>query len=309
VFTISSIASLTYITTPLIENLLTRCNAKPTVHIKIRSCEDDVPLSAFISIPLSILITVIWILWRYWLLTDAIALCLGVTAMSFLRLPSLKIATIILWIFFFYYIFWVFLSKYIFVDSVMVSVATRLPTLPIVIIIPRVFLQGYSLLGMGDIILPGLYICFLKRFDKFYIPLLNSSATVSSELDIENGDNALIENNKKTKYFRVGLGCYASGMVITLLFLVFLQTAQPALLYLVPSIMIPTMILGWKRKEFKQLWNGIPTATPSIPGNSVLEGEERKDGVVQVEGGESVNVNIDDESKPVEAKFVIEEED
>jgi hypothetical protein len=79
-------------------------------------------------------------------------------------------------------------------------VATSLPSLPIILIIPRMFLKGYSLLGMGDIvrppllllllwlssskrslidlpsthsahhsttgqILPGLYLAFLYRFD------------------------------------------------------------------------------------------------------------------------------------------------
>jgi hypothetical protein len=48
-----------------------------------------------------------------------LALCLGVTAMAFLRLPNLMIASVVLWLFFFYDIFWVFLSAHIFGENVM----------------------------------------------------------------------------------------------------------------------------------------------------------------------------------------------
>jgi hypothetical protein len=48
-----------------------------------------------------------------------LALCLGVTAMAFLRLPNLMIASVVLWLFFFYDIFWVFLSAQFFGKNVM----------------------------------------------------------------------------------------------------------------------------------------------------------------------------------------------
>jgi hypothetical protein len=49
-----------------------------------------------------------------------LALCLGVTAMAFLRLPNLMIASVVLWLFFFFYdIFWVFLSPHFFGKNVM----------------------------------------------------------------------------------------------------------------------------------------------------------------------------------------------
>jgi signal peptide peptidase-like protein 2B len=48
-----------------------------------------------------------------------LALCLGVTAMAFLRLPNLMVASVVLWLFFFYDIFWVFLSPHFFGKNVM----------------------------------------------------------------------------------------------------------------------------------------------------------------------------------------------
>lgn len=46
-----------------------------------------------------------------------------------------------------------------------VTVATNLPSLPMVIIMPRALDDGASLLGAGDIVLPGLFLCYLYRFD------------------------------------------------------------------------------------------------------------------------------------------------
>lgn len=81
-----------------------------------------------------------------------LAVTLAVTALSTLRIPSLKVATVVLWLFFLYDIFWVFLSQYIFKKNVMVTVATQLPTLPMVLTLPRVLTDGDSLLGLGDIV-------------------------------------------------------------------------------------------------------------------------------------------------------------
>lgn len=63
-----------------------------------------------------------------------------------------------------------------------VTVATSLPELPLLIIMPRFLSDGASLLGVGDIVnnfkknilifflklLPGIFLTFLYRFDKKY---------------------------------------------------------------------------------------------------------------------------------------------
>ena len=46
-----------------------------------------------------------------------------------------------------------------------VTVATNLPSLPMVIILPRALDDGYSLLGTGDIVFPGIFLCYLYRTD------------------------------------------------------------------------------------------------------------------------------------------------
>lgn len=173
-----------------------------------------------------------WLFWSFWILTDVLAICLAITALTFVRLPNLKVATVLLSLFFLYDIFWVFLSEYIFKKNVMVSVATKMPSLPMVVLLKRLD-GGFSLLGVGDIVLPGLLLCYLYRFDYF---------------------------NRKTflsgYFFKAWIG-YALGMICTLLMVAVLNRAQPALLYLVPGTLLPTFFFSKKNNEFHLLWKGL----------------------------------------------------
>merc|ERR1712100_197175 len=69
---------------------------------------------------------------------------------------------------FFYDIFWVFGSKSVFGSNVMVTVATKVEG-PITLLFPR-RLDGCgdlsnSMLGLGDIVVPGIFIAFLAKWD------------------------------------------------------------------------------------------------------------------------------------------------
>ncbi|KAL6077434.1 Signal peptide peptidase [Balamuthia mandrillaris] len=263
IFTLSSLFSACFVLYPLVGDLAAFLHIPS--HFRSPQLLTRVTRESHIStsIPLALLpaalLVAVWFFTGFWALTDILAFCLGITALCFLRINNLKLATLILWMFFFYDIFWVFISPFIFKDSVMVSVARRMPSLPTVIIVPRVFLDGYSLLGMGDIILPGLYLAFLRRFDHF------------------NG----VKNMWTGGYFRVGLLSYVLGLILTIFVLVAFQAAQPALLYLVPSVYITTVFVA--RKDFNALWNNTrPTSMDEgrIDTEAPLEGAEEGRGSV-----------------------------
>ncbi|KAL6047978.1 Signal peptide peptidase-like 3, variant 2 [Balamuthia mandrillaris] len=183
IFTLSSLFSACFVLYPLVGDLAAFLHLPS--HFRSPQLLTRVTRESHIStsIPLALLpaalLVAVWFFTGFWALTDILAFCLGITALCFLRINNLKLATLILWMFFFYDIFWVFISPFIFKDSVMcvfslslslslslsppwniplllsfkrVSVARRMPSLPTVIIVPRVFLDGYSLLGMGDIV-------------------------------------------------------------------------------------------------------------------------------------------------------------
>ena len=61
----------------------------------------------------------------HWLLMDAMGMGLCVAFIAFVRLPSLKVSTLLLSGLLLYDVFWVFFSQYVFSANVMVRVATR----------------------------------------------------------------------------------------------------------------------------------------------------------------------------------------
>lgn len=46
------------------------------------------------------------------------------------------------------------------------------------------------------------------------------------------------------------------GLLVTEIAMIFSGKAQPALLYLVPFILIPVYVQAWFRGEFSMLWEG-----------------------------------------------------
>ena len=116
---------------------------------------------------------------------------LCVAFIAFVRLPSLKVSTLLLTGLLIYDVFWVFFSSYIFSTNVMVKVATRPAENPVGVVArklnlgsyvkdtPKLNLPGklvfpsihnsghFSMLGLGDIVMPGLLLCFVLRYDAY----------------------------------------------------------------------------------------------------------------------------------------------
>jgi len=227
----SSLTSFAYFVFPFVDMLFNRIGNPFTRFWEVRWI-GWVTVSGIVSLIISSGVVTAWLITYYFVITDILAISLALTALSFVRLPSMKVAIIILVLFVLYDVFWVFISPFIFKQSVMGTVALSLPNLPIVIIIPRVLSSGWSLLGLGDIVLPGLWLCYLYRFD------------IVNRTSFRDG-----------YFLRAWIG-YIVGFLVTLSMLLAMQLAQPALLYLVPFTLIPTLFFGWRRKELRKLWRG-----------------------------------------------------
>ena len=108
------------------------------------------------------------------------------------RLPSLKVSTLLLVGLVIYDVLWVYFSHLIFSSNVMIKVATKEADNPMNVIArklnmetqfskdsPKLSLPGklvvpsyqrtgnFSILGLGDIVVPGLLLCFVLRFDAY----------------------------------------------------------------------------------------------------------------------------------------------
>jgi len=227
----SSFTAFAYVVYPFVDKLCTKIGGALTKSWEIRWI-GVITVTGIISCIISAGVIAAWLSTFFWLLTDMLAISLALTALSFVRLPNMKVSSIILILFLLYDVFWVFISPFIFKKNVMITVATQLPTLPMILVFPRVISDGWSLLGLGDIVLPGLFLCFLYRFDKMArTPFLRGY------------------------FLRAWIG-YILGLIITLAMVLALQRGQPALLYLVPCTLIPTIFFGWRREELKNLWLG-----------------------------------------------------
>lgn len=194
-----------------------------------------------------------WLLTSHWIPLDLLAVALASEAIQTLRLPNLMVACIMLSAFFAYDIFWVFISPLFFAgQSVMVEVAMSvvggtLP-LPLLLIIPRFFSDQQGLLGLGDIVLPGLLLAFLFRVDYAQA----KKARLSARAKISLSD---VIASSEGSYFAGALLGYGAGLVITFTMLAVLQMGQPALLYLVPFTIVPTLFRASRRGELRMLWS------------------------------------------------------
>jgi len=191
--------------------------------------------------PFCIAFAVVWAVYRRisfaWIGQDILGITLIVTVLQIVRVPNLKVGTVLLSCAFLYDIFWVFVSKAWFHESVMIVVArgdrSGEDGMPMLLKIPRLFdpWGGYSIIGFGDILLPGLLIAFSLRYDW------------------------AVKKNLRAGYFLWTMIAYGSGLLITYVALNLMDGhGQPALLYIVPFTLGTMLALGRKRGELHNLW-------------------------------------------------------
>jgi len=133
-----------------------------------------------------------------------------------------------------YDIFWVFASESIFGENVMLSVATSEAfTGPTRLVFPVAAdvesKYPFSILGAGDIIVPGLVVALMLRFDREQGHRRKSAAAPRDKLQ------SMTAASKD--YFRAALLLYVAGLAVTIAINKLTGAAQPALLYLVPSVL------------------------------------------------------------------------
>jgi len=201
-----------------------------------------------------------WAATNYFIFINVIATCLAVAALTS-HVGQMRYITLLNIGFFVYDIFWVFVSPLLFEKSVMISVAQTVvqraadcssstfhfghlcrPSLPILWIFPRLIFSDYSasILGVGDVVLPGFFLCFLNKFDFKY------------------AETKPFSQKRRITYFRVAFVGYALGLILTLIIAYTFGSGQPALLYLVPCTQLPILFLARKRGDLQTMWKGLP---------------------------------------------------
>ena len=229
------------------------------------------------ALAIATLLTFIWYFNRYaswsWLLQDFMGSSICLCFLSFIRLPNLQTATILLSLAFFYDVFFVFITPYLFGSSVMMQVAEggvkavhhdpnfcekyptdydcRDNTAPNLLVVPSIhdYRGGTCMLGLGDIILPGLLLVLVARIDM----------RQKGQLLICSG------------LFKISLLGYGVALILANQAVVFFQYGQPALLYIVPLMLLPVLCKCKAEKTLDMLWENLP---PYRATNKSFDGEE-----------------------------------
>merc|ERR1711962_93459 len=115
-----------------------------------------------------LLVSAVFGLWylvaKHWIANNVFGLAFSLTGIEVLHLNSFPIGCILLGGLFVYDIFWVFGT------DVMVTVATSFKA-PIKLLFPMDFMErglfgkNMAMLGLGDIVIPGIFIALILRFD------------------------------------------------------------------------------------------------------------------------------------------------
>ncbi|XP_077884353.1 signal peptide peptidase-like 2B isoform X1 [Ictidomys tridecemlineatus] len=199
---------------------------------------------------LCIAVSVVWGVFRNedqwaWVLQDTLGVAFCLYMLRTVRLPTFKACTLLLLVLFVYDVFFVFVTPFLTKsgNSIMVEVATgpsdsaTREKLPMVLKVPRLNAsplalcdRPFSLLGFGDILVPGLLVAYCHRFD--------------------------IQAQSSRVYFVACTVAYGIGLLVTFVALALMQRGQPALLYLVPCTLVTSCLVALWRRELGAFWTG-----------------------------------------------------
>lgn len=187
-----------------------------------------------------------------------IGVALAVQGMQLLQLDRFQTGAIVLAGLFFYDIYWVFGT------DVMVSVAVGLDA-PIKLLFLREFASHdtsaqHQMLGLGDIVVPGLYIALSLRFDR---------ARAALKAGVETED---LKAGWDKPYFNTCCLAYAAGLVVTIVVMHTFESAQPALLYLSPACLLSTAVVAIARGEVKAVLAYTEEEPPAAEENELADG-------------------------------------
>jgi len=225
----------------------------------------------------------------YWLIQDIFGLCMCMLFLETIKLNAIKVGAILLIVAFFYDIFFVFVTPLLTKhgESIMVNVATsggppkadpswceKYPhdvdckggdPLPMLFSVPRIgdYQGGSSMLGLGDIVLPGLLLSFASRYDESKRLMgmisggsgrvvINSACQASPRCFLCSWCTCCIG----TGYFGPVMVAYAIGLAMANIAVYVMEMGQPALLYLVPCCLGTMVYMGKKAGELTDLWDG-----------------------------------------------------
>ncbi|KAK5864099.1 hypothetical protein PBY51_001067 [Eleginops maclovinus] len=192
----------------------------------------------------------VWYLFKkHWIANNLFGLAFALNGVELLHLNNVSTGCILLGGLFVYDVFWVFGT------NVMVTVAKSFEA-PIKLVFPQDLLErgldasNFAMLGLGDIVIPGIFIALLLRFD---VSLKKQSKT----------------------YFYSSFLAYIFGLGLTIFVMHTFKHAQPALLYLVPACIGFPVIVALVKGELTELFSYEETVPEDTEAKEDGESEKK----------------------------------
>ncbi|NXR09138.1 HM13 protein, partial [Semnornis frantzii] len=182
-----------------------------------------------VCLALSSVVGVWYLLRKHWIANNLFGLAFSLNGVELLHLNNVSTGCILLGGLFIYDVFWVFGT------NVMVTVAKSFEA-PIKLVFPQDLLEkgleadNFAMLGLGDIVIPGIFIALLLRFD---ISLKKNTHT----------------------YFYTSFVAYIFGLGLTIFIMHIFKHAQPALLYLVPACIGFPLLVALAKGEVTEMFS------------------------------------------------------
>ncbi|KAK1801958.1 hypothetical protein P4O66_022583, partial [Electrophorus voltai] len=181
-----------------------------------------------ICLGISSVVGVWYVIKKHWVANNLFGLAFALNGVELLHLNNVSTGCILLGGLFVYDVFWVFGT------NVMVTVAKSFEA-PIKLVFPQDLLErglsasNFAMLGLGDIVIPGIFIALLLRFD------------------------VSLKKNTRT-YFYTSFLAYIFGLGLTIFVMHTFKHAQPALLYLVPACVGFPVVVALVKGELTEMF-------------------------------------------------------
>ncbi|TDH11046.1 hypothetical protein EPR50_G00081750 [Perca flavescens] len=198
---------------------------------------------------ISSVVGVWYLLKKHWIANNLFGLAFALNGVELLHLNNVSTGCILLGGLFVYDVFWVFGT------NVMVTVAKSFEA-PIKLVFPQDLLErgleasNFAMLGLGDIVIPGIFIALLLRFD------------------------VSLKKNSRT-YFYSSFLAYIFGLGLTIFIMHTFKHAQPALLYLVPACVGFPVIVALIKGELTEMFRYEETPPELADGKEDSESEKK----------------------------------
>ena len=291
--------------------------------------EGDLPLGLVrITSVLSALIAVLYfnLVDKPWWLTNLLGFAFSYTAIQLMSPTTFWTGTLVLTSLFFYDIYFVFFTP------LMITVATKLD-IPVKLLFPRPpgadddpSKKALAMLGLGDIVIPGIMIGLALRFDLYLFYLRKQKRRRSSKADLIGnevdktnvsevksitGDENVFKADYRPAtagwgerfwldpymhgefeggafpkiYFYASVIGYIIGILCTLGVMHVYKHGQPALLYLVPGVLVSLWGTALTRGELKNMWEYTEAEDENEEPEKSNENKNQKAGPLLVDSG------------------------